>query len=397
MTGPGDPESPNDAAHSTRGNRSASDRTGGRDPDLSPYAIVPGPDAEQLHPDELAAYRDFREAFIAWLLVEGKDPAAVEGYAPKTVQNTAYRTSKFFRFVWEVEGGFTLEITHDHADDYLDHLAYAGASGTHGDQERKALLRLFRWLETERGYDSWEPTRSFTPSNSIRPPDYLTLDERQSIREAALDYGAIPGYNDLTPGERDRWRGYVARMLGKRPADVHPDDWATVQGWKVPSLVWTSLDAGLRPHEVEHARTGWVDVENKLLRIPVAESAKNEENWHVALTGRTAQSLDAWLDERELYDSYDGRDHIWLTREGNPYTSQSLRRLLRRLCAEAGIPTENRRMSWYAIRHSLGTYMVRERGLAAAQAQLRHKRPETTMKYDAVPLEDRRDALDRMG
>ena len=41
--------------------------------------------------------------------------------------------------------------------------------------------------------------------------------------------------------------------------------------------------------------------------------------------------------------------------------------------------------------------MTREEDLAAAQPQLRHKRPEMTMKYDSAPLDDRRDALDRMG
>jgi hypothetical protein len=41
--------------------------------------------------------------------------------------------------------------------------------------------------------------------------------------------------------------------------------------------------------------------------------------------------------------------------------------------------------------------MTREEDLAAAQAQLRHKSPETTMKYDQTPVEDRKNALDRMG
>jgi integrase len=68
-----------------------------------------------------------------------------------------------------------------------------------------------------------------------------------------------------------------------------------------------------------------------------------------------------------------------------------------KLCEIAGINTDNRHMSWYSIRHSVGTYMTREEDLAAAQAQLRHKSPETTMKYDQTPVEDRRDALDRMG
>ena len=372
-------------------------RTAFQNVDLSQYPIVPGPDADRLTEEELTAYRGFREPFIAWLLVEGKDPGEATGYAPKSVQNTAYRTSKFMRFVWDLEQTFTLEVTHNHADAYLDHLAYADVSGSHRDQERKALLRLFRWLEIECGYDHWEPTRKFTATTRIHPPDYLTIEERNLIREAATSYGSIPGYNDLSPPERDRWKAYLAQRLHKPKESVTPADWDRVNGWKFTSLVWTSLDAGLRPHEVEHARVSWVDTANQLLRIPVDESTKNADNWHVALTEQTTHALESWLAQRGQYDQYAGREALWLTREGNPYTAQSLRRLLIRLCEEVGIETEHRRMSWYAIRHSLGTYMVRERGLAAAQAQLRHKRPETTMKYDAVPVEDRREALDRMG
>lgn len=387
------PEIPGAGEHDL--GRSVPDRY--EDVDLSRYKIVPGPDADRLTEAQLAEYRDFREAFVAWLHVEGKDPDRVEGYAPKSVQNTAYRTSKFMRFVWDIEGEYTLQLSHDHADAYLDALAYANASGAHGEKERKALMQLFRWLERAADLEPWEPNRRFSPTQHIRPPDYLSLTEREKIREAALEYGAIPGYNDLTPSDRDRWRAYLAQRLGKPTEAVTPADWDRVNGWKFTSLVWTSLDAGLRPHEVEHARVAWVDVANQLLRIPVADSAKNAEHWHVALTERTTRALGAWLEERRHYDRNTESERIWLTREGNPYTAQSLRRLLIRLCEHAGIPTEDRRMSWYAIRHSVGTYMVRERGLAAAQAQLRHKRPETTMKYDAVPVEDRREALDRMG
>jgi site-specific recombinase XerD len=107
--------------------------------------------------------------------------------------------------------------------------------------------------------------------------------------------------------------------------------------------------------------------------------------------------LDRWLSERERYDQYADTDTIWLTRQENPYGSQSLRYVLHQLCDIADIETENRQMSWYAIRHSVGTYMTREEDLAAAQTQLRHKSPETTMIYDQTPVEDRQDALDRMG
>jgi len=140
-----------------------------------------------------------------------------------------------------------------------------------------------------------------------------------------------------------------------------------------------------------------VDTENAVLRIPHEESSKNSENWVVSLRDDTAEVLAEWLEERSYKPMYDDTDTLWLTQKGNPYTSRQLRRLIRKLCDEAGIRTDNRSMSWYSIRHSVGTWMTREEDLAAAQAQLRHKRPETTMKYDSAPPDDRRDALDRMG
>lgn len=158
-----------------------------------------------------------------------------------------------------------------------------------------------------------------------------------------------------------------------------------------------SLDAGLRPIEVERAVTSWVDTENAVLRIPKEDSSKNYNNWTVSLRDQTARILSRWLDQRETYTRYEDTDRVWLTSHGNPYQSQALRYVLSRLCEIVEIDTEDRSLSWYALRHSTGTYLTREEDLAAAQAQLRHKSPETTMKYDQVPPEDRQDALDRIG
>lgn len=107
--------------------------------------------------------------------------------------------------------------------------------------------------------------------------------------------------------------------------------------------------------------------------------------------------LRRWLEERPLYVAYTDRETLWLTWERNPYQTHSLKYLLERLCVEADIPTDNRDISWYAIRHSVGTYVTRAEGLAAAASQLRHESKYTTMKYDNAPVEDRRSALDRMG
>lgn len=91
-----------------------------------------------------------------------------------------------------------------------------------------------------------------------------------------------------------------------------------------------------------------------------------------------------------MYDKYDDTDQLWLTQHANTYSGKSLRVLLDNLREIAGI---ERDFSFYAIRHSTGTYMAHEEGLAAAQSQLRHRREETTIKYDQAPVEDRRDAL----
>jgi integrase len=148
---------------------------------------------------------------------------------------------------------------------------------------------------------------------------------------------------------------------------------------------------------VERATVHWVDTENSVLRIPKEDSSKNRENWTVALQDRTATFLKRWLEERKQYDMYHESDKLWLTRFGNTYGSSSLIYTLERLCEEAGIDTENRKISWYAIRHSVGTYMTHVEDLGAAKAQLRHKSEKTTMKYDQAPIEERQDALDKMG
>nr|WP_245698861.1 site-specific integrase [Halopelagius longus] len=179
--------------------------------------------------------------------------------------------------------------------------------------------------------------------------------------------------------------------------DIGREEFERANGFKVPSLVWVSLDVGLRPIEVERAKVSWCDYDNAVLRIPANDSAKNHDNWSVSLQSRTAEILQRWTEERRLYDKYGETDRLWLTREGNPYQSTALKYVLGKLTDLAGIETEDRQLSWYAIRHSVGTYMAREEGLAAAQAQLRHHSVRTTMKYDQAPVEDRRDALSRMG
>lgn len=365
---------------------------------LEGIRVVSGPTRETLNQRQLADYRTQREACLKWLLQVGLDPDTREGYAHGTVKPRAARMDLFYRWVWEEFDGYTTAITHEHADAYMEVLATQDNSNAHKDATQKAIQMLMKWREHEHGLEAWEPAFRFSRSpEASQPRDYLSREERGLIREAALELGTIPAYNDLSPDERDRWKIELAQRFDKPKTAVSPSDWDHANGWELPSLVWVSLDAGLRPVEVARAVTGWVDVANACLRIPKEDSAKNTNHWVVGLQSRTAEALERWLDERHAYPKYDDTDALWLTRHSNPWSSSSLIGLLERLCQEAGIPTGNRRMSWYSIRHSVGTYMTREEDLAAAQAQLRHKSPQTTMKYDQTPVEDRQSALDRMG
>ncbi|MFC6717875.1 tyrosine-type recombinase/integrase [Natrialbaceae archaeon GCM10025810] len=360
------------------------------------FQLIPKAAEEYLTDKRRVVYEDHRKEFAEWLSVFGKNPERVEGYAEDTVKRTMYRIGVFERFVWEREG-FVVPLTHAHAHDYMMYLAKGDFTGSHRHLCRAALKRYFRWRTHQYNEDEWEPPFTFTKDNNTQPREFFTVEERKKIRQAALDYGSIPSYTSISADEREKWKKYVSQRLRKPLAEVEPDDWKEVNGWKFTSMVWTSLDAGLRPIEVGRATTDWVDLENGALRIPVEDSSKNRDNWTVSITMRTAEALERWLEERENYPLYEDTDALWLTREGNPYTPQPLRRLILKLCEEAGISTENRKISWYAIRHSVGTYMTREEDLAATQAQLRHKSPQTTMRYDQVPIEDRRDALDKMG
>jgi integrase len=359
--------------------------------------IVTATTEEKLTNRQLTDYKDHRRSFIRWLVNIGKNPQKAEGYATETARVRSSRADQFYRWVWKQEGRYTTSVTHNHADAYMKELAYGDTSQDNKANHMKAVKTLFRWRAQELGDEEWEPEIKFSNDTSTtNPKDYLTVEERKKLREAALDYGSIPHYKSITPEEREEWKEHLSQRFEKPKEEVGLNDFERANSWKYPSLIWTTLDAGLRPIEVERSTVEWVDLQNNVLRIPKDESSKNTDNWVVSLTDRTANALSRWLSERQNYDKYADSDAIWLTRDGNPHQSYSLNYLLRRVCDEADISTEDRDLTWYSIRHSVGTYMAREEGLAAAQAQLRHKSPETTLRYDQTPVEDRRDALNNM-
>jgi len=329
---------------------------------------------EFLSDKQILDYYEFRKPFLSYLMKMGKNPQKARGYSPYTVKATANRTARFDLWMWENRGGYKMPPDEEDAKAYMEKVAFRDVTDSTKGKTLEALGRYSKWLQHKFDRDQWEFSWTFNSSGGNNGPrDFLTKTERRKIRQAALEKDGTPNYgtDDLIEADPD--------------------------SWKFTSLVWTSLDAGLRPVEVGDARVGWCDTDNGLLRIPREDSSKNEGNWAVSITDRTATALRRWIEERSKHPRYSDTDKLWLTRRGNRYGSNELRRVLRDLCDKAGIKYENRQMSWYTIRHSVGTLMTAERDLKATQAQLRHEVPKTTMKYDNVPLDERRDALDNMG
>lgn len=83
--------------------------------------------------------------------------------------------------------------------------------------------------------------------------------------------------------------------------------------------------------QVKRATIQWVDSDNAVLRIPKQDSSKTVGNWTVPLSDRTATALSRWIAERDknypVYGDYEQEtetEALWLTRQGNSYSSQAL-------------------------------------------------------------------------
>lgn len=131
-----------------------------------------------------------------------------------------------------------------------------------------------------------------------------------------------------------------------------------MNSWKFSSLVWTAIDAGLRPNEVDQATVSWLDLENNVLQIPKGD--ESDEEWIVSIRNETSRALEEWLKERAHYEKYNDTDMLWLTRRRNPYQSGSLNYLLRELCDIARSESQNRQITWLTLRDSVGEHMAEE-------------------------------------
>jgi len=334
-----------------------------------------------LHGRAETDYEAWKRDFLNWLYHEGKKPDRGEGFAAGTIRKTSYHTGQILRWLWG-ERGYTTELGPDDADKLMREL---GRHSTYADSNLnnivKTIKRLFSYYNHEKGKNiDWECNYELSEPK-VTNRDYFTKDEFRPLYEAALNHGAVKHYNNCTRKERDLLKAHLAQRFEKPKEAVTPDDFERANSFKIPSLIATSLDMGLRPIEVTRATTDWVNLDNAALEIPADESSKNTDNWECVLSNNAVRSLRKWLDERASYEKYDATDALWLNKKGNPYKSQSLNYLLGNLIEEAGIEPAGRNLTFYSIRHGVATIWADEEDIQDAREQLRHEQIETTLGY----------------
>jgi integrase len=332
------------------------------------------------------------------MLSLGKNPEKAEGYSHSTVENRANKLDMFYRLVWDDEGRYVQEATIEHADAWMQWLARQDFEESTKAYYQTSVQNLYKWKREAHSQDVVrEPEIKYTdPYTNYKPRDYLTDKDRRRMREAAMEYGSVPHYNSISPEERERWRTYLAQRFEKPKSQVTKQDFMRANSFKYTSMIYATLDAGLRPCEIERANVQWADTENAVLRIPREQASKNRENWIVALKPETASILKHWKGERQQREKYDGRDALWLTKYGNRYNKDSFRKVFRSVAKEAGLDLENRDLSPYSIRHSTATFVAEKGGLATAAQQCRHKSKRTTQKYEHSSVKRQVDAVNQI-
>jgi hypothetical protein len=371
-----------------------SEQRGGETADSSDERLEP------LNARQQTVYRAQLDRFEEYLRTEGKNPTKELGYADGSISTRLSRFHRAVSWIWSSEE-VTTEFAPEHADRVVAALNSDALRRGDGDRFSEGSKRKFtdvlgNWFEF-RGID-WEPEINFSDETATDHADPFTKRDLRQLWQAALDYKTVPSYDNLSPEERDRWKGHLAQELGKPKEDIRPADWDTLNNdWKVPSLIRTTREAGWRPALIERMPVDWYDDTAQKIVIPAGSAVKNDAAWEQELSDESAMSLDKWLEQRKNDERYDDRPEIWLNREGNPYESGSLNRLLRNIMDDAGISRRGRKLVWYSFRHSVGTYVYEEyTDLKIVADVLRQKSTASAERYVHPTKELRREAADIM-
>lgn len=364
------------------------------------FRLVTGPTRERLNevsPRHVKDYEDFKKNYVGWFLNVGKNPNKGTGYSPNTVEQICFKTDQVFRYLWKSEGSYTTSLDYQRADNLMQSVERGDWGNANILTFKKTVKRYFKWLKHQKDTDctDWDCPVSVSEKERTQR-DYLRAHEFDDLYRATLEHGTVKNYSDCTPQERSNIKTTLAQRFEMPTEEIGRDEFNRANSWKVPTLVATTLDTGLRPVEIGRAKVSWVNLADNSLEIPAKEATKSDNDWKCSISSKTASGLERWLDEREAYEKYSDKEALWLNRIGNSYTSRTVNYLLDQLIEESDIDEMGRDLTWYSLRHGVASAWANKYGIQHAQEQLRHEKIETTLRYVHSDSDERSSMADNV-
>ena len=286
---------------------------------------------------------DALRLFLEYLAVE-------KGLAPNTIQSYERDIRKLAARL-KADRIPLARVTEDVLAGFLRGQSRSGLSARSQARLVSALRSFFRFLVLS-GLVKRDPAaRLTTPSTWLALPKFLTVEEVEALLRAPDP--AKPA------GVRDR------------------------------AMLEVLYGAGLRVSELTTLKAAEVNLGDGFLVC----RGKGGKERIVPLGRSAAEAVRRWLAEaRPLVDA-DGREELFLSRRGRPFTRQGVWKHLRKHAAKAGLAAK---VFPHVLRHSFATHLL-ERGadLRAVQLMLGHSQITTTQIYTHVSRERLRRVYDK--
>lgn len=286
---------------------------------------------------------DALRLFLEYLAVE-------KGLAGNTIQSYGRDIGKFVG-VLKARKVPLRRVTEETVVGFIHAESQGGLSARSLARLISALRSFFRFLVLS-GYLKKDATAQLTtPSTWLALPKFLTVAEAESLLQA--------------------------------PDDRKP------QGVRDRAMLEVLYGSGLRVSELAGLKQAEINLEDGFLVC----RGKGGKERIVPLGRSSCRALRRYLDEvRPLVDR-DGREELFLSRRGRPFTRQGVWKLLREHAARAGLTAK---ISPHVLRHSFATHLL-ERGadLRSVQLMLGHSQITTTQIYTHVSRERLRRVYDQ--
>ncbi len=151
---------------------------------------------------------------------------------------------------------------------------------------------------------------------------------------------------------------------------------------RVFAIVVMLLETGMRAGEIVRLKIDDVDLESTERRIVVrGVNSKSKKDRVIYLSAETTRALQSYIRQR----SYFPNSILFLNRFGEPFTINSLEKLLKRYFVKAGFPS----LRVHDLRHTFAVHFLKQRRpLNVLQKTLGHQSLSTTSIYAQVNNEE---------